>query len=203
MVDIDVVGKGLRGDHVVRSWRDRFFHHLDQAVVQAALRFDSVFVERIDVGLDHDNLQRIPGLLIGDIADFGTENRNEDQQCRGEGAPASLPYAGTVHRQEDSRIAQQDPGGTAYGADDLIPLHEPGRHGEGVAQAEPGPGEFDLEIDMFPGQPGKDEEQQGESFCCEGTFHLFADPAGTPAIDGENGCHLQGVQENGCDGSCT
>ena len=126
MVDIDVVGEGLRRDDIARVGRNLFFHQLHQTVVQTALRFDAVFVERVDVGLDHDHFERVVGFLIGRIPDLRAENRHEDQQRCGDDAPASLRLGGTGQHQEDQHVAEQDPGGAAHGARDLIPLYETG-----------------------------------------------------------------------------
>jgi len=126
MVDIDVVGEGLRCDDIARVGRHLFFHQLYQAVVQTALRFDAVFVERVDVGLDHDHFERVVGFLIGRIPDLRAENRHEDQQRCGDGAPASLHLGSTGQHQENQHVAEQDPGGAAHGARDLIPLYETG-----------------------------------------------------------------------------
>ena len=101
----------------------------------------------------------------------------------------------------DGGVAEQDPRGTAHGSEDLVPLDKPGGIEEGVAQAEPGPREFDVEVNMFPGKPGNDEEEQRKGVGCEGIMHTLADDAAAPASDGQDGGHLQGVEEQCGDGS--
>ena len=160
MVDVDVVGEGLGRDDIARFGRDFAGHQVDELCVQAALRFDAVFVERVDIGLQDNDFQRILRFLVRGVADFRAEDRDDEDGGGCDAVAEAAAALAAAQQQEEQAVAEQDPEGSAHGARDLIPLDEPGGCGECVAEAEPGPGEFDVEVDVFPREPGDGEEQE-------------------------------------------
>ena len=200
-VEVEVVGEGFGRDEIARFGRGFAGHQFDEPCVQAALRFDAVFVERIDIGLDDNDFQRVVGFLVGGVADFRAEDGDNDHGGCGDAVAEASAALAAVQQQEEQPVAEQDPERTAQGARDFIPLDEPGGGGEGVAEAEPGPGDFNVEVDVFPREPGDGEKEQRQGVSSERVLFPAADDAADGAEDGEDGGHLEGVEQQGCDGT--
>jgi len=201
IVGFHVVGEGFRRNDETGVRGDFLLHEFDEACIQGTLRLDTVFAERVDVGLDDHHFHRVLRLPVAGVPDLGADDGHEDQQDGTQCAAALLPVSARTQGQEDGGVAEQDPGRAAQGTEDLIPLHEARRVEEGVTQAEPGPGQFYLEIDVLPGQPGEAEEEQRTGFGHQRALFVPPDHAAAPATDGKDPGHLQGVEQQRCHGT--
>ena len=54
---------------------------------------------------------------------------------------------------------------------------------------------------MLPGQPGDGQEDQGDEIGCGRAFLKLTEDTATPAVDGHDGGHLQGVEQDGGNGA--
>ena len=202
-VDDDVVGESLRSHYEERRGgcpgREGVLRYIDEDGVLLALVKELELLVRVDVGLAYKHVELALGDFLIATADDGGGYRGADEQQREAadcgyarlGVPAlraALTQGGDEAEQRE--VAGPDPERAAEGAGVLVPLHEPGGTGEGVAQHEPGPGYLRAEIRSLPGYPSSGQEDVGER-----TSKLFLGKA----EQSEDQRHLEGVGQDGED----
>ena len=194
----DVARKGLRGKQQHRPFQA--FQPLPELVQQdyvlLVLRHTAEFVVRVEIGLADDHLQRFSFLLIpasdhpgnGHGPQQGEEQAGNRRSARlGVPAGGKPPVGQGNHQAEDGQGDGPDPERTAQGTGVFIPLHQPGRSGEGVAQHQPRPGYLRHgQIVFFPGDPGRREEQVRYGTACAPL---------RPAEQPEDQRHLKGIRQ--------
>ena len=164
------------------------------------------FVIGVYVGLGHEYVQFLLGNFVRSVPfdegpGYRSENRqSEPQHIRQSGLPVESPgtEAGPpsirqcCQEPEYQQVGSPDPERTSQTSESVIPLNHIDASGEGIAEGEPGPGYVHCKIGLFPGYPGRSEENVGKT-AAEG-------PAGKP-VESPDGKHLQGVQHYCSDSS--
>src|SRR5258708_6462383 len=93
-------------------------------------------------------------------------------------------------QQKDQHIYDHYPQTPPAGACKLVPLYPTWMAGKYISQGEPGPAQFPVEMDIFEGQPEKDQGGVTGFFSSFSFYIIKADPGKA---------HQQGVRQDGSD----